>query len=57
MRVAYEERVVDVREDSIFRDDVINLLESKDLGLLEHFNGDKLIRQFVSGKPDSTERT
>ncbi len=47
--------MVDVRENCIFRDDMVNLLQSKDLGLLEHFNGYKLICQFVTREPDSTE--
>lgn len=44
-----------VREDGIFTDDVIHLLEAQDLGFLQHLECHELARLLVLRQPYTSE--
>ena len=57
MKHKYNERMVEIRENGIFIDDMIDLLESDDFSFLEHFQSNILRGVFTLCKLHSTERS
>lgn len=52
----YKEGVVDVGEDGVLGDDVVDLLETEDFGLLEHFEGNVVASLLLAREADAAER-
>jgi len=55
--VTYQEGVVDVGENGVLRDNVVNLPELDDIGLLQTFHGEVLSSLLVLGEQYTTKRT
>ncbi len=53
---AYEEGVIDISENCVFRYHVINLLELDDICLLKNLHSEELIGLLILGQTHSSKR-